>query len=79
MCDGCHLGLRRDSAGSGEKKEKRKAVSIVFLLLLSSDLSDASCAVYRRVLKHESCSEIVFPLMFLKVFFFFFLSKGVYS
>ena len=53
--DGCHLGLRRDSAipGSGEKKEKRKAVSIMFLLLLCSDLSNASCAVYRRVLKHD--------------------------
>ena len=71
MRDSCHFGLRQDSAilGSGGKKEKRKAVSIVFLLLLCSDLSHASCAVYRRVLKHEPCLKIVFLIMFLKVYF----------
>ena len=74
MSNGCHLGLRRDSAipGSGEKKEKRKAVSVVFLLLLCSDLSNASCAVYRsmNLFKNSFPSNVSQSV---------FLSKGVYS
>lgn len=67
---GCHETLR---ALEEKMREKGCFYSVPFTSQLWP--SDASCAVYRRVLKHESCSEIVFPLIFLKVFFLC-VSKG---
>lgn len=79
MCDGFrHLGFTARLCGLWRKKGKEKAVSIVFLLLLSSDLSDASCAVYRRVLKHECLFRNSFPSD-LSQSVFCVCRKGVYS